>query len=96
MPHGFCAARPGPMGVAHRGQALHRCNDANLLRRSRVAAAAPFLPRAAYAQQIERVRRIGVLMGLCNFPALRAFHHHVTHLWLRTLQRRSQKDRTTW
>jgi hypothetical protein len=31
-----------------------------------------------------------------NFPALRAFRHHVTHLWLRTLQRRSQKDRTTW
>ena len=31
-----------------------------------------------------------------NFPALRAFHHHATHLWLRTLQRRSQKDRTTW
>jgi hypothetical protein len=31
-----------------------------------------------------------------NFPALRAFHHHAAHLWLRTLQRRSQKDRTTW
>src|SRR5512133_1882969 len=31
-----------------------------------------------------------------NFPALRAFHHHVTVSWLRTLQRRSQKDRTTW
>ena len=31
-----------------------------------------------------------------NFPALRAFHHHVTDLWLRTLRRRSQKDRTTW
>jgi RNA-directed DNA polymerase len=31
-----------------------------------------------------------------NFPALRAFRHHVMHLWLRTLQRRSQKDRTTW
>jgi RNA-directed DNA polymerase len=31
-----------------------------------------------------------------NFPALRAVHHHVTILWLRTLQRRSQKDRTTW
>src|SRR5262245_55465720 len=31
-----------------------------------------------------------------NFPALRAVYHHVTILWLRTLQRRSQKDRTTW
>jgi hypothetical protein len=31
-----------------------------------------------------------------NFPALRAFHHHVTVSWLCTLQRRSQKDRTTW
>ena len=31
-----------------------------------------------------------------NFPALRAVHHHVTNLWLRTLQCRSQKDRTTW
>jgi len=30
-----------------------------------------------------------------NFPALRAVYHHVTILWLRTLQRRSQKDRTT-
>jgi RNA-directed DNA polymerase len=31
-----------------------------------------------------------------NFPALRTFHHRVTHFWLRTLRRRSQKDRTTW
>src|SRR5947207_7709572 len=31
-----------------------------------------------------------------NFPALRAFHHHIKRLWLRTLRRRSQKDRTTW
>jgi RNA-directed DNA polymerase len=31
-----------------------------------------------------------------NFPALGAFHHHVMCLWLRTLRRRSQKDRTTW
>jgi RNA-directed DNA polymerase len=31
-----------------------------------------------------------------NFSALRAVHHHVTVFWLRTLQRRSQKDRTTW
>ena len=31
-----------------------------------------------------------------NFPALSAFHHRVTHFWLRTLRRRSQKDRTTW
>ncbi len=31
-----------------------------------------------------------------NFPALRAFHVHVMHLWLYTLRRRSQKDRTTW
>jgi RNA-directed DNA polymerase len=31
-----------------------------------------------------------------NFPALRTFHHHVTVSWLRTLKRRSQKDRTTW
>jgi RNA-directed DNA polymerase len=31
-----------------------------------------------------------------NFPALRAVYHHITILWLRTLQRRSQKDRTTW
>jgi RNA-directed DNA polymerase len=31
-----------------------------------------------------------------NFPALSAFHHHVMRLWLLALQRRSQKDRTTW
>src|SRR5258705_2344983 len=31
-----------------------------------------------------------------NFPALSAFHHHIKRLWLRTLRRRSQKDRTTW
>jgi RNA-directed DNA polymerase len=31
-----------------------------------------------------------------NFPALGAFHHHVMRLWLLALQRRSQKDRTTW
>jgi RNA-directed DNA polymerase len=30
-----------------------------------------------------------------NFPVLRAFHH-VTISWLHTLQRRNQKDRTTW
>jgi RNA-directed DNA polymerase len=31
-----------------------------------------------------------------NLGALVAFHHHVTELWRRTLQRRSQKDRTRW
>jgi group II intron reverse transcriptase/maturase len=31
-----------------------------------------------------------------NFPALGAFHHHIKRLWLCTLRRRSQKDRTTW
>ena len=31
-----------------------------------------------------------------NFPALGAFHHHVTGLWMRSLSRRSQRDRTTW
>jgi RNA-directed DNA polymerase len=31
-----------------------------------------------------------------NFPALNAFHHHIKRLWMRTLRRRSQKDRTTW
>ena len=31
-----------------------------------------------------------------NFPALSAFHHHIKRLWMRTLQRRSQKARTTW
>ena len=28
--------------------------------------------------------------------AMRAFRHQVTELWLRTLQRRGQKDLTTW
>ena len=31
-----------------------------------------------------------------NGPALSAFRHHVTELWLRTLRRRSQKDDFTW
>lgn len=31
-----------------------------------------------------------------NSRALGAFRHHVTKLWLRTLRRRSQKDRLTW
>lgn len=31
-----------------------------------------------------------------NFPALRAFHNKIKRLWLCTLRRRSQKDRTTW
>jgi group II intron reverse transcriptase/maturase len=31
-----------------------------------------------------------------NFRALLAFRAHIKRLWLRTLQRRSQKDRTTW
>ncbi len=31
-----------------------------------------------------------------NSRALSAFHHHVLALWRRTLQRRSQTDRTTW
>ena len=31
-----------------------------------------------------------------NFSALSAFRYHVTRLWLRTLRRRSQKDRFTW
>ncbi len=31
-----------------------------------------------------------------NIRALGAFRHHVTVLWLRSLRRRSQKDRTTW
>jgi hypothetical protein len=31
-----------------------------------------------------------------NSRALGAFRHHVTTLWLRTLRRRSQKDRMTW
>ena len=31
-----------------------------------------------------------------NGPALRAFHYHVTRIWLRTLRRRGQKDRFSW
>jgi group II intron reverse transcriptase/maturase len=31
-----------------------------------------------------------------NFPALSAFRHHIRRLWLRTLRRRSQKDRFSW
>lgn len=31
-----------------------------------------------------------------NSRALAAFRSHVTVLWLRTLKRRSQKDRMTW
>ena len=31
-----------------------------------------------------------------NARSLCAFRHHVTNLWRRALQRRSQKDRTTW
>jgi RNA-directed DNA polymerase len=31
-----------------------------------------------------------------NLGALVAFHHHVTDLWRRTLQRRSQKAHKTW
>jgi len=31
-----------------------------------------------------------------NSAALRAFRHHVTDLWRRTLRRRSQRDRTPW
>src|SRR5204863_9279082 len=31
-----------------------------------------------------------------NFPALCAFHHHVTVSWLLPLQPLTQKDRTTW
>ena len=31
-----------------------------------------------------------------NSRALRAFRHHVTDLWRRSLRRRSQKDRMTW
>jgi RNA-directed DNA polymerase len=31
-----------------------------------------------------------------NFETLSAFRHHVTQLWLRTLRRRGQKDRTSW
>jgi RNA-directed DNA polymerase len=31
-----------------------------------------------------------------NFSALSAFRHHIRRLWLRTLRRRSQKDRFSW
>jgi len=31
-----------------------------------------------------------------NFPALSAFRDHTKRLWLRTLRRRSQKDRLPW
>ena len=31
-----------------------------------------------------------------NSAALSAFRHHVTNLWRRSLQRRSQKDGCTW
>ena len=31
-----------------------------------------------------------------NVESLWTFRHHVTDLWRRTLQRRSQRDRTTW
>jgi len=31
-----------------------------------------------------------------NFPALSAFRYYVMRLWLRTLRRRSQKDKFTW
>lgn len=31
-----------------------------------------------------------------NFRSLDAFRHHVLNLWRRALNRRSQKDRTTW
>nr|WP_079544601.1 group II intron reverse transcriptase/maturase [Bradyrhizobium lablabi] len=31
-----------------------------------------------------------------NGPALRAFYHYVKRIWLRTLRRRSQKDRFSW
>jgi hypothetical protein len=31
-----------------------------------------------------------------NSAALETFHHYVTDLWRRSLQRRSQKDRITW
>jgi hypothetical protein len=31
-----------------------------------------------------------------NSPALSAFRYYITRLWLRTLRRRSQKDRFSW
>jgi hypothetical protein len=31
-----------------------------------------------------------------NFDALAAFRYHIMVLWMRTLKRRSQKDRTEW
>jgi hypothetical protein len=31
-----------------------------------------------------------------NFSALSAFRRHIRRLWLRTLRRRSQKDRFSW
>jgi hypothetical protein len=31
-----------------------------------------------------------------NYDSLKAFRHHVTDLWRRTLRRRSQKDAMTW
>ena len=31
-----------------------------------------------------------------NFPALSAFRDHIRRIWLRTLRRRSQKDRFSW
>jgi len=31
-----------------------------------------------------------------NYPALSAFRYHIERLWLRTLRRRSQKDRFSW
>jgi hypothetical protein len=31
-----------------------------------------------------------------NFDALAAFRYHIMLLWMRTLTRRSQKDRTGW
>jgi RNA-directed DNA polymerase len=31
-----------------------------------------------------------------NWPALGAFRHHIKRLWLRSLRRRSQKDRFDW
>ena len=52
----------------------------------------------------EQGRRLkAVVTGFFAYPAvptntraLPAFRYHVTRLWLRTLQRRSQQDRMTW